>query len=196
MEWLVDGESYWRTCAGLCGQFLSIPLSLLARETRASFETQQISSRELHPPSELNSPGCFVVNASDSLGKYAVRRLAAALILRALAVRAPTLFYEAHLKQPKGFGLKSAEKPQPAHIWSIIMDKEKVSTTEAHVLTIEKYIHMGYREDKKGEVWGDVSLSIFEYVFSRRTALIIAASKYHRLKCASTQQLLTAPSLH
>jgi hypothetical protein len=42
-------------------------------------------------------------------------------------MRAPTLFYEAHLKQPKGFGLKTAEKPQAAHIWSIIMDKEKVS---------------------------------------------------------------------
>ena len=56
-----------------------------------------------------------------------MRRLAAVLILRALASRAPTLFYEAHLKQPKGFGLKTPEKPQPAYIWSVITDKEKVN---------------------------------------------------------------------
>jgi hypothetical protein len=45
-------------------------------------------------------------------GKYAVRRLAAVLILRALAIAAPSLFYEAHHQLPKGFGTKAEAAKQ------------------------------------------------------------------------------------
>jgi len=67
--------------------------------------------------------------------KYAVRRLAAVLILRSLAQRAPTLFFEAHRSMPKGFGTRAEASKHTvgggsAYIWQAIMDKEKVEVRE------------------------------------------------------------------
>lgn len=81
-------------------------------------ETQNLRKRFLEPAIE------WLVD-----GKYAVRRLAAVLILKTLATLTPSLFFEVHHQLPKGFGTKAEcakQKVDQAFIWGAILDREKV----------------------------------------------------------------------
>mmetsp|Transcript_62072 Transcript_62072/g.124431 ORF Transcript_62072/g.124431 Transcript_62072/m.124431 type:complete len:181 (-) Transcript_62072:17-559(-) len=109
-------------------------------------------------PEMTNLKRCFLEPSMEWLvdGKYAVRRLGAVLILRALASRAPTLFYEVHHSLPKGFGTFANASQHTtlggaAYIWSVLLDKEKVEVREYAAEAYGAFIQLVHERESEDE---------------------------------------------